>query len=166
MSNANLNPAFLAPILRLPDGMRFHYLPLPMDVAEAFLAAGVRRVLATINGHTVGRGIQGRHDGERYLILGQALLRDLGVALGDMVPVELIPDPNPDDVDLPEALVAALDQDEEAATRFYGMTPGKRRSLAHYVSSAKRPDTRIRRALELAHKLRTFTLHSDKKSGS
>jgi hypothetical protein len=35
------------------------------------------------------------------------------------------------------------------------------RSIASYVTSAKRQETRIKRALELAHKLKTYTLYGD-----
>jgi uncharacterized protein YdeI (YjbR/CyaY-like superfamily) len=55
----------------------------------------------------------------------------------------------------------ALEQDEEAAARFYAMTRGRQRSLASYVTSAKREETRVKRAVELAHKLRTRTLYGD-----
>ena len=48
-----------------------------------------------------------------------------------------------------------------AAARFASLTPGRQRSLAYYVDSAKRDATRIRRALDLAHKLKTHTLYGD-----
>jgi hypothetical protein len=153
--------AFLAPVLRQHDGFRFHYLPLPADVADALQAEGVRRLHVTLNGHACTRAVQGRRDGERFLVLGQALLRDVGAAYGDPVEVVLRPDPDPDRVEVGEELEAVLGQDEEAAARFYGMTPGRQRSYAYYVTSAKRTETRIKRALELAHKLRTRTLYGD-----
>ncbi|MEO0973902.1 MAG: YdeI/OmpD-associated family protein, partial [Pseudomonadota bacterium] len=61
---------------------------------------------------------------------------------------------------------AVLAEDEEAATRFETFTPGKQRSLAHHVTSAKRTETRERRAYELARKIRTYTLHGDTPPGS
>jgi hypothetical protein len=153
--------AFLAPVLRQEGGFRFHYLPLPDDVADALQADGVRRLLVTLNGCSCTRAVQGRRDGERYLLLGQALLRQIAAAYGDVVEVVVRPDPDPDRVALGEELEAALDQDEEAAARFFAMTPGRQRSLAYYVTSGRRPETRIKRALELVHKLRTRTLYGD-----
>ncbi|MEM8488954.1 MAG: YdeI/OmpD-associated family protein, partial [Bacteroidota bacterium] len=70
-------------------------------------------------------------------------------------------DPDPDHVELGEELEEVLAMDEEAAARFYSFTPGKRRGLAHHVNSAKREATRIKRALEIAHKVRTYTLYDD-----
>jgi hypothetical protein len=152
---------FAAPVLRRDDGLRFHYLPLPGDVAEALDAAGLRVLIATFNGRPFRRAVQGRRDGERYLLVGQAMLREIGAGYGDVVEVALRPDPDSGRVKLGEELEAVLEQDEGAAARFYGMTPGRQRSLAYYVASAKRPETRVKRALALAHKLRTHTLYGD-----
>jgi hypothetical protein len=161
MPDPSLAFAFAAPVLRLEDAFRYHYLPLPDDVAAAYEAAGVRRLIATLNGHAFRRAVQGR-EGGRCLIVGLPILRAIGAAYGDAVAVELRPDPDPGAVDLGPEFEAALDQDEAAAARFYAMTPGRQRSLAYYVTSAKREETRIKRALELAHKLRTHTLYGDR----
>lgn len=155
--------AFAGPVLRLRAGLRQPYLPLPAEIADAWQAAGVRRLVGTLNGHPVRRAILGRRDGERYVALSRALLRDLGAEEGGTVRAILEPDPEPDRVDPGEELRAALAQDEAARARFEAMTPGRQRSLAHYVTSARRPETRVRRALELAHKLRTHTLYGDRR---
>lgn len=154
---------FAAPVLRLETGMRMHYLPIPEEMATLLQERKVRRVVGTLNGVPVNRGIMRNKEGDRYLILGRSLLRDIGVILGDTVEAELEEDPNPDRVDIGEEFEAVLEEDGEAADRFYNMTPGKQRSLAHYVTSAKRVETRIKRALELAYKLRTYTLYGDEK---
>ncbi|HEX7069464.1 MAG TPA: YdeI/OmpD-associated family protein [Rhodothermales bacterium] len=158
--------AFAGPVLRAVGDFPHHYVPLPVDVADALSAAGATRVRGTLNGIPFRRAVQGRPDGERHLMFGRAFLRDAGAEQGDMVVVELWPDPDPNRVDLCEELRVALEHDPEAANRFHAMTPGRRRSMDYYVTSAKRPETRIKRALELAHELRTCTLHSDRSSGS
>jgi hypothetical protein len=151
---------FAAPVLRQDEPFRYHYLPLPDDIAEGYERAGVRRVIATLNGRPFGRALQ-RREGAPCLIVGLLILREIGAQYGDTVEVVLRPDPNPDRVTLGEELEAVLAQDEEAAARFFEMTPGRQRSLAYYVTSAKRTETRIKRALALAHKLRTHTLYAD-----
>jgi hypothetical protein len=115
-----------------------------------------------MNGNEYRRAITGRKDAERYVLVSTEMMRQMGVAFGDTVLVDLRPDPDPDRVDFCEELVGVLEQDEEAAERFYGMTPGMQCSLNLYVSGAKRTETRIKRALELAHKLRTNTLFGDR----
>ena len=115
-----------------------------------------------MNGNEYRRAITGRKDGERYVVVSKEMMKEIDVAFGDTVLVDLRPDPEPDRVELCEELVVALDQDKEAGKRFYGMTPGMQRSLNLYVTGAKRTETRIKRALELAHKLRTNTLYGDR----
>ena len=88
-------------------------------------------------------------------------LRDIGVIPGDIVEVSIWSDPNPDAVDLCEEFRIALDQDKEASDRFYSLSVGKRRSIAYYPNSAKRVETRIKRSIEICHKLRTKTLGMD-----
>jgi|GEM_PF-294709 len=153
---------FAAPVLRLETGMKMHYLPIPEEMATVLHERKIRRVVGTLNGVHVNRGIMGKKDGDCYLILGRALLRDIGVILGDTIEAELEEDPSPDHVDIGEEFEAVLEDDLEAADRFYKMTPGKQRSLSHYITSAKRVETRIKRALEIAYKLRTYSLYGDK----
>ncbi len=154
--------AFHAYIIRLEGGMRHHALPVPPEVSEALEANGHKRVFAAFGGKTYSRALQGRKDGDRILVVSQPMLRETGLQLGDRVDVEIWSDPEPDRVDMPEAFVEVLDQDPEAAKRFYGFTIGMQRSLVHYVASAKRVDTQIKRALELAEKIRTRSLNSDR----
>ena len=65
-----------------------------------------------------------------------------------------------------EELTEALSQDTDAQARWDTFTPGKKRSINHYINhyidSAKRPETRAKRAVEMTKKIRTHTLHRDK----
>lgn len=152
---------FVAPVLRLDAPLRMHYVPLPPDVADALLASGTRRVVGTLSGVAIDRAIQGRRDGERFLAVSRTLMREARLDYGDLVEVAIEPHPDPDTVSPPEELAVALEQDDAARARWTTFTPGKQRSLCHYVDSAKRPATRVKRALELAHKIATHTLHGD-----
>ncbi len=82
---------------------------------------------------------------------------------GDVLFASLKPDPDPDSVDVPDELVEALAEHPEAQERFDAWTPGKKRSLASYITQAKRSETRIKRAFEMAYKMETYTLYGDKK---
>ncbi len=152
--------SFAAPVLRSRLWTGYHVLPVPAESAESLLAAGTRRVVATLNGHSVRRALT-THDGATVLMLGRSLLRAMGVCEGDTVFADVATDPEPDRVDLGDALEAALADDPEAAARFSAFTPGRQRSLAIYVTGAKRAETQARRALELVHKIRTHTLYGD-----
>jgi Bacteriocin-protection, YdeI or OmpD-Associated/Domain of unknown function (DUF1905) len=152
---------YIAPVLHLGDWIRQHYVPIPDDIAEDLLRAH-RRVIAVLNGHETRRAVHRKKDGEYYLVMSKPLLRRAKAAPGDMVAVQIWSDPKPDHVDLAEEFVIVLEQDPEASDRFYSMTAGMRRSISYYVTSAKRTETRIKRSMEMAHKIRTGTLHGDR----
>ncbi len=143
--------------------LKQHYVPVPADIADAVIATGSRRVLINVNGKTVRRAIQNSRHGEYFLLFGLRLMKEVGIGFGDELKLNLQPDPDPDHIELGEEFSEVLELDEEAAARFFSFTPGKKRGLALYVNNAKREETRIKRALEIAHKLKTYTLYGDRK---
>lgn len=94
-------------------------------------------------------------------MLGRPLLKEIGAAPRANVHFELWPDPAPDVLDVPAEFAEVLAQDAGARDRWETFTVGLQRSLLIYVSSAKREETRLRRALELATKIRERGLHFD-----
>jgi uncharacterized protein YdeI (YjbR/CyaY-like superfamily) len=52
-------------------------------------------------------------------------------------------------LELPDELIDALDADPELADAFAALTPGRQRSYAIALSSAKKPETRVARILKL-----------------
>jgi hypothetical protein len=154
--------AFVGEIVRLDSGLRHHVLPVPDAVGAAWQKAKIRRLVGTLNGQAVNRALQSHADGGYFLLLGQDVLRQLGLKRGSRVQAVLGPDPEPDTPEMPAEFALVLAEDAAALARWDTFTPGARRSLIHYVASAKQEPTRIKRALELALKLRTRTLHSDR----
>ena len=152
--------SFSSRIERLEDGSNYHVIPVWEDVAAPLIDAGHRRVIVKIGGSEARRGIVGPEMG-RYLIFGRPLLEEFGLRLGDAVEATIRPDPKPDAIDLTPEFEIVLEQDDEARERWESFTIGKQRSLAHYLTSAKRPETRLKRAVEVAEKMRTYTLHGD-----
>ena len=79
-----------------------------------------------------------------YLTLPQRVLKATGIALGDEVRVRLrVADQAK--VDVPEELLKGLATDKAASATWQDLTPGKKRSFAWRVSSAKRPETKNKR---------------------
>ena len=87
-------------------------------------------------------------DGSRYLTIGNSLRKELKIKLGDPVVVEFVL-VDPDLLEVPQELQAALDFDEDALRFWQQYSTGLQRSLVHYINSAKSTETKIKRALEL-----------------
>jgi uncharacterized protein YdeI (YjbR/CyaY-like superfamily) len=81
-----------------------------------------------------------------------------GAEAGDTVEVEIALDAAPREVDVPEALAAALARDGAAKEAFDGLAYSHRKEFARWVAEAKREETRDRRvatALEMLREGRT-----------
>lgn len=83
-----------------------------------------------------------------FLMIPKEVLKQGGYQLGDWINVRF----NIDDqeaVDVPEALAAALAEDEEFRAAWEGLTAGRRRSVVVRVESAKTPATAAKRVAEV-----------------
>jgi len=135
---------------------------VPVDIMEKIGLKGRLRVKGSFNDHPFDLAIQHLKTGERYLMVSAALRRSSNISEGMSIEVKfLLSDPTV--VDLPEELMAVLAQDDDANKIWESFTPGRQRSLAHYVNSVKNIDSRIKRALELAAKAKTGELFIQKK---
>jgi Bacteriocin-protection, YdeI or OmpD-Associated/Domain of unknown function (DUF1905) len=141
--------AFTAELVLLAVSFNFHCVVVPPSIAGPIHAAGHKRVVGTVQGAPY-RMMLHRSKGISYVRVGAALRATVGAQPGDLLQVTIAPDPNPDLVDLPEALEAALAQTEGALQHFLALPPGTQRSLTHWVASSKREETQIQRSLELA----------------
>jgi hypothetical protein len=158
---AKLSFRFTATLVQLEQGVRYHALPVPAEAAAAWRRAKVRRLVGTINGHPVKRALMAHADGDAFLIVGRELMATANLSRRQPAAVSLRPDPTPDRVDVPPEFTAVLNDDAAARARWATFTPGRRRSLMIYITTAKTEPTRIKRALELARMIRTHTLHGD-----
>ena len=57
------------------------------------------------------------------------------------------------DIELPDELVEAMDADPELAEAFHALTPGRQRSYAFNLNSARKPATRVSRIAKFRSKI-------------
>lgn len=136
------------------------FVVIPADVVEALQATGRTSVVGTIDGRPI------RHQFMPYVFEGigrqvvmavnKATRDAIGKVAGDTVEFDLERDDRSRsaDVTLPVELVKALAADPAARSTFDGLAPSRRREYADHVATAKRPDTRLRRAADVAARLR------------
>jgi bifunctional DNA-binding transcriptional regulator/antitoxin component of YhaV-PrlF toxin-antitoxin module len=150
---------FSAPLEAWKSKSTYYLITFPYVVEEVFGTKSRVRFTGTINGVPVEQALMPGRSGFHYISMGGALRRKLKLREGDMVEVILKRDERPDDfVELPEALVAALELDENTKAKFDALTPGYKRSLSYWINSAKGIDTKVNRALEIVKRLETGTL--------
>jgi hypothetical protein len=125
------------------------------DAQVAEVGEGARRfpVVATVNGY-IWRTSVARMGGEFLVGLSREVRQGAGVQAGDEVDVTIELDSAPRDVEVPEALAAALAADPQAKAAFEGMAFTHRKEYARWVTEAKRDETRQRRVQQALEMIR------------
>ena len=134
-----------------------HWVPVPFDAREAFGEARPA-VRGSLNGAPF-RGRLSVYGGRTYLGLNRTVRESAGIAVGDRVDVVLERDDGPREVEVPEALEAALAADGEARAAFERLSFTHRLEYARLVAEARREDTRSRRVERAVAMLRSGISH-------
>lgn len=121
------------------------FLVVPLDVATRW-GSGPKAVRGTIAGHAF-RGTASRGEGVMRVPISRDFRVATGLRCGDAVDVEMELDAEPRQVSVPGELRAVLERDSALAALFEQLPPAHRRAWAAYVGDAKRPETRLRRAM-------------------
>ena len=129
--------------------------------AVAAVGEGAKRfpVAATVNGHAFRTTVT-RMGGEFLLGLNRSVREAAGVEAGDTVDVRIELDTAPREVEVPEALAAALAGDAVARRSYEAMAYTHRKEYARWIAEAKREETcerRVAQALEMLREGRTRT---------
>jgi len=147
---------FTAPLERMTGRFAWHFVEFPHDVKELFGKRGEVRVKTLINGVAADRALLPTKSGYHILVFGGDLRKKAGIKrVGDMVKVELWLDPEPDRIDIPEALAETLDFIPEMKAAWDKLTPGMKRNMCYWVGSAKTEPTRAKRIAELLRRFET-----------
>ena len=121
----------------------------------AAVGEGAKRfpVVATVNDYAWRTTITRMH-GEFLLGLNREVRQHARVEAGDTVDVELELDTTPREVEVPQALAAALAQDAAAHANFERLAYTHRQEYARWIDEARRDETRHRRVSEALELLR------------
>jgi hypothetical protein len=125
------------------------------DAQVAAVGEGAKRfpVVATVNGHTWRTSVM-RMGGEYLLGLNKEVRQAAGADAGDEVDVTVELDTAPREVEVPEALAAALAADPEAKASFDRMAFTHRKEYARWIADAKQEQTRQRRLAQALEMIR------------
>ena len=140
---------FKGKIERFDHSFQYYFVRFPFSVEELFGIKGGVRMIGTMNGTPIDRGLMPDGNGGHFLIVSIAMQKKAGVRLGQDANFELRLHDAPNDIEIPEELEAAFEQEPEARTMYEKITPGMQRSIVSYITSAKTPATREKRTIFL-----------------
>ena len=127
-------------------------IEVPDDVVAALGSGHRPPVTVTIGGHTYRTTVA--RMGGRFLIGLSAENRTAaGVAAGDQVDVEIEPDAEPRQVDVPADLAEALAHDHTARANFDGLSYTHRKEWVRWIEEAKKAETRATRLAKTVESL-------------
>jgi hypothetical protein len=128
------------------------FIPIPFNPNDVWGVKGRHHITGTVNGYGV-RGSLGSDGTQYFLLLGAAWRRDCSVDVGAKVDVVLSLE-GPQSESLQPDVVAALDAEPQAKTFFESLATFYRNTYIKWIESAKRPETRTARIIEMIELLK------------
>ncbi|MEO0734720.1 MAG: YdeI/OmpD-associated family protein [Bacteroidota bacterium] len=108
------------------------------------------RVLVEINGQgKISSGLMPNGKGDFFITISKEVRKRFGIEEGDEVDLIIRPDDSEYGMPVPEEMVELWALDEEAYDLFHQLTPGKQRGLIYQISKPKRPETRVKKAVQI-----------------
>lgn len=143
--------------------MGLHFIEIPATIAEAMFQNFPARAVVKINGVAFHGGVLRRKDGYYLVQMGKATLKRVKASFGEHVEVTLKPDNSEYGYEMPEEMSVLLEQDDEGRRIWEATTPGMKRSLLHYVNSARSTDVRIKRAILILQRAAELQAEKERK---
>lgn len=117
---------------------------VPPEVVELLKSGKRPPVQVTINGYTY-RSTVAPMAGEFRLPISAEHRTSSGVGVGDEVEVEIEPDTQAREVDVPPDFLEALDHDADAKRSFDGLSYSNKQRIVLSIEGARTTETRLRR---------------------
>jgi len=125
----------------------FHF-KVPKEIHANYHKEKIKRVIVSINNHPhIHSGFMPAGDGVYFIMLSKDIMKKHKLALGEKVTVSIQKDESKYGMPISEEMEELLYQDPEGAEFFEQLTPGKIRSLLHYVNKMKSSDKRIEKSI-------------------
>jgi hypothetical protein len=121
------------------------FLILPGKVSAKLPSRSQTSVEGTINGYPFQATLEPDGQKSHWLKVDQKLRKAARMEVGDEVTLEIKPLDQEPELEIPEDLHKGLMADPKARDVWADITPIARRDWIHWITSAKRPETRTRR---------------------
>jgi hypothetical protein len=130
------------------------YFVVPLWQADELAGGKSTRVLCAINGYEFPCALRPIKDLGYIITLSKEKAKLCKVKEGGRAVAYIVKDESEYGFPVPEEWEEYLKQDDELKMMFESLTPGKRRGWLYHIGSAKSIDTRIKRCVLIAEKVR------------
>ena len=148
MTNSASKIRFKAKLLRPAEAARgssWTFLLLPGNASAKLPTRGMTTVEGTINGHPFRATLEPDGEKSHWLKVNRKMREAAGAEAGDVVSLEIMSVEKEPEPQVPADLRKALAAAPKARVMWFDITPVARRDWIHWITSAKRSETRARR---------------------
>lgn len=148
MTQATSRIRFQAKLLRpaaTAKAVSWTFLILPKEASAKLPSRGLTTVEGTLNGVPFRATLEPDGQKSHWLKVDRKLREAAGADVGDIVTLEIAPSAEEPEPSVPADLRKALAAAPKARALWTDLTPIARRDWIHWITSAKRPETRARR---------------------
>ena len=154
----NKEKTFRAALERKPGNLGWTIVRIPFDAAAFWGIRGSIRVAGEINGFAFRTALFPDGKGNHFLLVNRAMQKGGHASAGAMASFRLAQDSAKPRFEPPPELTKAINQDRALRKYFDKLSPSMRNDVARYVSEAKSPESRAKRAEQIAERLMTTML--------
>ncbi|MFC5623912.1 YdeI/OmpD-associated family protein [Algoriphagus winogradskyi] len=131
-----------------------YHVPIPSEISSQLMEAHNRRVLVWIKSEGPFHMALMKAKDYWYVLVNQDLRKRFNLNENSTFQLKIDSDTSEYGHEMPEELQVLMDQDEEGASFFKSLTPGKQRMMVYTVTKVKSPESRMRKALAIIHHLK------------
>lgn len=143
-----MKASFQTHISKFDDSIWSYHLKVPEDIYQSFAKLKIKRVLMQINSsEKLHAGFMPEGNGKYFLMLSKELMKNLQFAGGQLVSVCIEEDTTRYGMPISDEMKELLELDPEGEALFHNLTPGKIRSLLHFINKFKSSDKRIEKSI-------------------
>jgi hypothetical protein len=151
-SEKNSSHEFDAELIDAGGGGVFIYIPF--DVFEIYGTRGQVKIKATIDGYLYRGSIVNMGKGKHLLGIRKDMRQAIKKEIGDNVHIILEKDTEPRIVEIPDDFSDALEPYPELKLKFDNYSYSHKKEYIGWITSAKKPETRQRRIVQVIEKLK------------
>lgn len=160
-----MEASFQTIISKFKDSLWGFHVKIPDDIYHSFADQKIKRVLVKFNNSvSVHAGFMPEGNGKYFLMLSKDLMKKFQLLEGQTVNVFIEQDNTRYGMPISEELKELLDLDPDGEVYFHKLTPGKIRSLLHFVNKFKSSDKRIEKSVIILEHLKSNNGSLDWKS--
>lgn len=142
-------------VSKFEDSLWGFHVKVPDDIYTSFAQQKIKRVMLHLNGsQPLHSGFMPEGDGKYFLMLSKDVMKKFELALGQEVEVKITKDTSRYGMPICEEMKELLELDPDGEIFFHKLTPGKIRSLLHFVNKFKSSDKRIEKSVIILEHLK------------